>query len=114
MKRSLIAGLILIVLISLCGCHNEPDSKLERRLNAFLEILDKNTRMLFDAKRYASAASLFQKKMDDSKQLRDAFRRIRDRENVLFFSTEQVFRFFGDTMRNKIRFFRNIKHSKKI
>lgn len=109
MKLTMIVVCALLCLVVSTGCHNEPSAKYERRYQAFVELLEGETLALFEAGRFDEAAARFTATLEADADLAARFDGIKEDENILFFSTVQVFRFFGETVRQQIAFHRAIE-----
>jgi hypothetical protein len=109
MKFLKISAIVLMLLPVLAGCHNEPSSRFERRYQAFVNLLDGETLALFEAGSFTEAAVRFDARLGKEPELGARFLEVKEEENILFFSTIQVFRFFGETIRQRIAFHRALE-----
>jgi len=102
--------LFFIVIILFQGCGSEHlYEMLQPRLASFYKILNTTEKQLLKEKKTLEASQLFEKRLSGNKKLTEQLYQIKDNENILYFSTRQVFWFFSEKMSQKIAYLKKIK-----
>ncbi len=109
-KTKFIFSLIVIVLVVVffTACSSNPDEKFSNRYKSFVSLLNNSELKLVKSKKYKDVSVLFNNRLNADKGLRKKYNDIKDFEEIKFHSTKMVFEFFFETIKKRIKFYKDL------
>ena len=105
-------SVILVLFLLFVGCEKSEVEILQERLDAFTNILPEEIREEFDSKNYERAVVGLDSLLEHDPDFKDKYQKLKDREAINVFSTQEVVDFFRVYFVEKIEKLKGKKESK--
>ena len=99
---------VVVTLVVLAGCHNEPQTQYKERYDRFLALLNASERAQVKEYRFERGSAMFAARLAAGQADKRVFAKLLTEENIEIFPPTRVFSFFGGSVYSRILYYRFI------